>query len=170
MNTQGTSRRKLWLEAEHYHISEIADIYRPHPEGLPSIVRNCLVIGYPGVGKTMILKKLCFDLNQNGNLLPIYIQIEPWVALVAGETTYPTETRQTPREKQLLTCTSILLALGIIDRLQKHADYSIVRSATSMFPSDAPPEHDFDAWMNRELAKVRNVLEYGNSLGQAGGM
>jgi len=162
-----SSRRQIWLEAEHYHIAEVPEIYHPHPEGLPTVGRNCLLVGYPGVGKTMVLKKLCYDLSRDPRILPIYVQIEPWVARVSAETTFPMSKRQTPRDRELLTCTTILLALAVIERLARYADYEFAQAAAPLFPGGLPPRDALPKWIGQQISLLKAVLEDGDCLPQS---
>lgn len=163
-NYSASRRPRIWLEAEHYHISDVPRVYKPHPEGLPTIARNSLVVGYPGAGKTMILKKLCADLATDPTVWPIYVQIEPWAAKVSGEITYPSGRRQTPRDRELLTCCTILIALGLIERVNKYADFELVRVATGLFPGGAATASGLPNWLETQIAVVRKVLEEGDPL------
>jgi hypothetical protein len=157
-------KKKFWLEAEHYSLEEAANIYHPHPEGLPGISRNCLLLGYPGVGKTLVLKKLCYDLRNTENILPLYIQIEPWVAAISAETTYPITDRFSPRDRDMTICTNILLTLAIIDKLRIYADKAVVAAAIAHFPNKPSSLSAIPSWTNEQINLVRNVVEYGGSL------
>lgn len=159
------AKRQIWPEADQYRIREVPDIFIPHPEGLPSTLRNCLVVGSAGVGKTMVLKKLCYDLSQSsGKLLPIYIKIEPWIGKLSGEIAYPIEIRRTPREKELDICIRILIALGLTKRIYKYAEVSIVKAAADQFPKQVEYDDNIEKWIETQLLQIRKVVEQGEKL------
>ena len=115
----------------------------------------------------MVLKKLCYDLSQNPGILPLYVQIEPWVAKVSAERTFPMENKQTPRDRELITCTTILLTLAIIERLDKYADYELAQAAAALFPDGLPPRDALPKWIGQKILLLKSVLEDGASLPNA---
>lgn len=163
-NTGPRRNEDVWLAAENYHLSEVHQRFRLHPEGLPRITRNCLLIGQLGVGKTMVLKKLCYDFRDAPNKFPIYIPLNSWIRKILSETTYPWHTQQSPLEKDLVSCMTIVLSLALIDGALRYGGYQFVQDTVALYPSFPLNKSDFSQWMKSQIAMVRPVLESGSRL------
>ena len=79
MSTKNNSSRNseidFYLDAEIYDILAAHKRFKLHPEGLPRITRNCMIIGPLGIGKTIVLKELCYKYKNDNNIFPVYIYI-----------------------------------------------------------------------------------------------
>ena len=157
------SSSQIWLDAERYRLSEVNDRFIAHPEGLPALARNCIVVGHRGIGKTMVLKKLCFDLRTRTDVKPIYINIEQWLGKVTCEAVYPVPQHITPREKDLITCTRFLVCLALLHGCDQYCT-SIVEVGASMLPRANEESMRFNEVMDVHLAVLRRVIERGAEL------
>jgi hypothetical protein len=162
-----------WLQAEQYRsLEDVSERYQPHPEGMPSVRQNCLLVGYPGVGKTMVLRKLCHQLmDKQDDILPLYIKIEPWIAKISGEAAYSSNGRRSPRDVELLISARILLSMAFIDRaFYITHSFDLIQSAVSQFPaklSAAPSADNYELWKMEHFAVLKGVLEAGKELPRA---
>ncbi len=155
---------EFYLNAELYHLSDAHERFELHPEGVPRIARNCLLLGQQGVGKSIVLKELCYRHRESDNILPLYIPIESWINQIRAEMAYPRHTPVSPHEQDVIACTEILLSLALIETTHEHSGYEYVEKAISLFPSHLSSKVYFDKWKNDQLSIVRSVLEDGRRL------
>lgn len=101
--------------ADSYSILEAARIYRDHPDGLPQAALDQLLVGYPGSGKTLLLKKLCWDLLHGPEFLPVYIAVEGYVSQIAGEAVYSPDVRGSEPNAHMRDAITFLLDLALVD-------------------------------------------------------
>jgi hypothetical protein len=149
----------FWLNGEQYSLSDAHERFQPHPEGVPRIMRNCLILGRLGVGKSILLKELCYMHRDSSELFPLYIPMGNWFNKVEAEMAYPTHTPNSPYERDVVACTKILLSLALIETTYEHGEYKYVEDAVNLFPSHPGTEADFPKWKNEQLNMVRSVLE-----------
>jgi hypothetical protein len=153
----------LYLQAEQYTLGEASRRYRPHPDGLPPLAGNILLLGYPGAGKTLTMLKMCHDLRSRSDVLPLYLPIEPWLATAASETSFPLHRRSTPREADVVTTSRALLALGLVDLINSYGSEELLDAAVRQFPGTAGMS-DLATWQQEQLDLCRSVLDYGRRL------
>jgi hypothetical protein len=109
-------------DASLYSPEAAALLYVDHPEGLPTLDRNSLIVGPIGSGKTIMLKSLYAKWSSRTELAPVYVDISRWTAQIAGET-YGSE-RISPRSGAILQAMSLAVILGLCESIDafKEAD------------------------------------------------
>jgi hypothetical protein len=145
--SESTMHPPLQLEAERYQFSEALQVYVRHPEGLPPIDQNRVVIGYPGIGKTLALKVLWQTYSSDPSIVPVYALVEPWVASISRETSFPGQLRLLPKHSRITICARALLALCLIDETCKRAGFDVARAGLLFAFSEAPIDaRQFKDW------------------------
>ena len=155
-------------KADAYTIVEAARVYRPHPDGLPSVEASQLLVGYPGAGKTLVLKKLCWDLLFEPQYVPVYIAIEAYVAMVASEATYTPDVKLTKPDAPMRACINFLLGLAIVDgvmdagwpRAAAPAIETLSRGSVTEEPI-ASLGARYQMWKREHLQRLTATLSYG---------
>ena len=148
----------LYLEAEQYSLDEAAARYRPHPDALPRLSSNTLLIGYPGAGKSQSLMRRCWELKHDSGTLPLYLPIEPWIATAASEMAFPLHSKMTPREASVREIANVLLALGIIATLQELDDDVAYAAAAECFATPPRRRSVLSRWMSNRCKRAGAFL------------
>lgn len=154
----------LRLLADDYELQEADRIYRPHPEGFPDVRQNCLLIGYPGVGKTLLLKTLCYRLRSDQTLLPLYLRIEPWIASIEGEMAGESSQSRSPRELELSICAQFSLALCVLERIYRYGGADLAAPGVIALGGNEEAILDFDGWIREQCRSLRLVVQHGQRL------
>ena len=162
-----------YYQAEHYSLAEAARRYRRSPDDIPyPPATNYLLVGYPGVGKTMALKKICYDLLSSESHSPVYLQVEPWIASVAAHDPAAYESSSSVLGQRLATTSRILLALGILTEIARQVSNPepVLRAGLNSFsapPTDMAVPSDGEKvldWIDEQVAICREVLDFDKEL------
>jgi hypothetical protein len=150
-------------DASLYTHEDAASLYVAHPEGLPGLERNSLIVGPIGSGKTIMLKALYAEWSNSKTLRPIYVDVLRWTSQVAGETeTYDSE-RLSPRGRIILDAMSLAIILGICESSGVFQQPNIYKS---LWPVFGPSFGTQDPAGIRESAQksIREALIAGKAL------
>ncbi len=153
----------LHLLAEHYNITEAHKLFEMHPEGLPQIARNCLLVGEPGVGKTMVLKELCYQFQKRKDIRPIYIDLAPWLSKATSEMPYTSSTERSFSENDLLQAANFVLSLALVQSSFKFSNdgFDLIEEAVQLFPSQPKSKETFNKWVIEQTRFIKPTLEDG---------
>jgi hypothetical protein len=148
-------------DASLYSPEAAASLYVDHPEGLPTLDRNSLIVGPIGSGKTIMLKALYAKWSIRAELTPIYVDISRWTAQIAGET-YGSD-RISPRSGVVLQAMSLAVVLGLLESIDAFTATSSFPSLWTLFEEAFETSDPFSI---RTLAKrnVKNALITGEQL------
>lgn len=150
-------------DASLYSHEDAASLYVAHPEGLPGLERNSLIVGPIGSGKTIMLKALYSEWLNSKSLRPIYVDVLRWTAQVAGETeTYNSE-RLSPRGRVILDAMSLAIILGVCESSGVFQQPNVFKN---LWPVFAPSFNTQDPDAIRALAQksIREALIAGKDL------
>ena len=153
-------------KGETYSIAEAAAVYQENPDGVPTIDQSSFLIGYPGSGKTLILKKLCWDLLFASPNVPVYVQIEPYVSMLAGDAVYddrPDESAERDAEIRFLLSLSLVdgcLDSGFVNFAQAGLSALTNRTVTLSVHGEEESSH-YGNWKRSVVKALGKSLTYG---------
>jgi hypothetical protein len=164
--TSAISGVRVLSKADSYSIVEAARVYRPHPDGLPPASASQLLVGYPGAGKTLVLKKMCWDLLFDSDYVPVYVAIEAYVSMVAGEATYTPDVSRAGPDSTMRSAINFLLGLALVDAcldagLPDECGKAVRLLAAGSSGSDEPSAVGYQEWKQRCLRQLTASLSYG---------
>jgi len=105
-------------------------------------------------------------LRSRRDLLPLYLQIEPWVASIEAEAVATIRAKpqeRTPRDLELLKAVNVSLGLCILERVHRYGGPELAAPGIAAFPDTAAT--DFDSWIRRQQTAIRAVVESGRHFG-----
>ena len=120
-------------DASLYTINEATALYVNHPEGLPNVDRNHLIIGPIGSGKTIMLKSLLSNWQESDKYKPIYFDALKWTSQIAGETETFTSIKMTPNAFVLLKAMSLAIIIGLCESVGAFDEPKRFRSIWKLF-------------------------------------
>lgn len=119
----------------------------------------------------MVLRKMEYDLTKDRRYLPLYIQVEPWLASAAAALTFrPPRKVVSRRDRDLSASSRVLLALAVVDALNRSRARSVLARAIAQFPQEASPipqpssRTTVRAWIQRQLSVAAAVIDHGDVL------
>ncbi len=154
--------------ADGYSIIEAARLYHVHPDGIPDGDESRLLVGYPGSGKTLVLKKLCWDLLHSTESIPIFVAIEAYVSQFAGEAVYSPDAQLAEPLPIFKRAISLLLNLALVDAAMDAGLPEIAAPAIELVSHGQVDQRPirgigsrYRRWRLRVLTQVRDILSVG---------
>lgn len=159
--TDADSRSPIQLDADRYSTDVAARRYVKHPGGIPQPTEHCLILGPRGAGKTIMLKALYTEWRAVPGLLPIYIELQPSIAKIAGELPLYGHEPLSPRDRAMLDCMSLAVSVALVTGVAAALRPEITIDALKLF-SWHPPAGTLDEWTRNAHNKLRHALVSGN--------
>lgn len=139
-----------------------ANRYVPHPGGLPQPTEHWLLLGPRGAGKTIMLKALYTEWKAEPGLLPVYIELQPSIAKIAGELPLYSHEPLSPRDRTMLDCMSLAVSAALVTSVAAALRPESTIDALKLFPWH-PPTGTVEMWTRIAHEKLREALVSGTS-------
>ncbi|HEX7320638.1 MAG TPA: hypothetical protein VF399_09845 [bacterium] len=150
-------------DASLYSHEDAASLYVQHPEGLPHLERNTLIVGPLGSGKTIMLKTLFTNLSSKPNVIPVFVDTLRWTSQIAGETeTYRSE-RLSPRGMVMLDAMALAIVIGLCESVGAFQSPNQFHSTWSLF-SEAFRTTEPNEIRSMSRKRIKDALKNGLQL------
>ncbi len=159
--TDADSRSPIQLDADRYSTDVAASRYVKHPGGIPQPTEHCLILGPRGAGKTIMLKALYTEWRAVPGLLPVYIELQPSIAKIAGELPLYGHEPLSPRDRAMLDCMSLAVSVALVTGVAAALRPESTIDALKLFPWH-PSAGTLEEWTRNAHNKLRDALVSGN--------
>ena len=151
----------LLTEADGYTHKQAALLYVHHLEGLPTLEKNCLLVGPLGSGKTIMLKAIYSKYETSNSIFPVFVELSRWMSLISGETHTYTQDHISPRGTALLDAMSLSIILGLCVSAGALNEDNHFPELWSLFPSEITslPHAERQSFITRS---IKNTLTTGD--------
>jgi hypothetical protein len=143
----------IQVDADRYSTEVAASRYVKHPCGVPQPTEHCLILGPRGSGKTIMLKALFTDWRLRHELLPVYIELQPSIAKIAGELPLYGHEPLSPRDRAMLDCMSLAVSVALVNGVASTLNPESTIDALKLF-SWYPSNGTLEEW----TLKAHNIL------------
>jgi len=159
--TDADLRSPIQLDADRYTTDVAANRYVKHPGGVPQPTEHCLILGPRGAGKTIMLKALYTEWRAVPGLLPVYIELQPSIAKIAGELPLYGHEPLSPRDRAMLDCMSLAVSVALVTGVAAAVRPESTIDALKLF-SWHQSAGTLQEWTRNAHNKLRDALISGN--------
>ncbi|MBM4030803.1 MAG: hypothetical protein FJ291_03360 [Planctomycetes bacterium] len=150
----------IQIDADRYSTDVAANRYVKHPGGVPQPTEHWLVLGPRGAGKTIMLKALCTEWRAAPDLLPVYVELQHWIAKIAGELPLYGHEPLSPRDRAMLDCMSLAVSLALVTNVATVLHPESTTDAQRLFPWHRRTR-TFEDWTLEARRRLREALVSG---------
>jgi len=158
--TDADSRSPIQLDADRYPTDVAASRYVKHPGGVPQPTEHWLVLGPRGAGKTIMLKALYTEWRAAPGLLPVYVELQPSIAKIAGELPLYGHGPLSPRDRAMLDCMSLAVSAALVASVAAAVGPESTIDTLRLF-SWHPSSSTFQDWITNARNRLREALVSG---------
>ena len=159
--TDADSGSPIQLDADRYPTDVAASRYVKHPGVVPQPTEHWLILGPRGSGKTIMLKALYTEWRAVPGLLPVYIELQPSIAKIAGELPLYGHEPLSPRDRAMLDCMSLAVSVALVTGVAAALRPESTIDALKLF-SWHPSAGTLEEWTRNAHNKLWDALVSGN--------